>query len=127
MLVKYELFEPFNYALMELCKVKDLPRIISNKITDFMLKQWEVEYNIFTKERIKICEIYCDRDESGNPIVENKNYKFVAKATEYNTEMQAFLAIEKDVTWEAINEAETGKDPIPTTVLIILKKIGFVV
>ena len=41
--------------------------------------------------------------------------------------MQAFLAIEKDVTWEAINEAETGKDPIPTTVLIILKKIGFVV
>ena len=38
------------------------------------------EYQRYEAERIKMCEMFSDKDESGKPIVENNNYQMTDEA-----------------------------------------------
>jgi len=49
------------------------------------------EYQRYEAERIKMCEMFSDKDESGKPIVENNNYQMTDEArTELNQALDEF-------------------------------------
>ena len=49
------------------------------------------EYQRYEAERIKMCEMFSDKDADGKPIVENNNYQMTDEArTELNEALQEF-------------------------------------
>ena len=49
------------------------------------------EYQRYDAERIKMCEMFADKDEDGKPIVENNNYQMTDEArTELNEALEEF-------------------------------------
>ena len=49
------------------------------------------EYQRYEAERIKMCEMFSDKDESGKPIVENNNYQMTDEArAELNEALDEF-------------------------------------
>jgi hypothetical protein len=128
MKVKLGQFEMLNYALAVLCRI-DLPRPTSHNIADFIVKQFEDENEIFTKERIKICEKYADRDESGNIIylAGGNNYQIITLKVEWDKEIKEYFEKEIEFDFVPMTEAELGNDKIKPEILIILKKCGFLI
>lgn len=128
MKIKLGQFEMLNYALAGLCRL-DLPRPASHKIADFIVKQFEDENSIFTKERIKICEKYADRDESGNIIYlsTGKNYQIITQKAEWDKEIAEYFEKEIEFDFIPMIESDLGNDKIKPEILIILKKCGFLI
>lgn len=128
MKIKIGDLEGFTYAVNLFCKLP-LPRAISSRITDFVVKQLDDENKIVTRERIAICEKYTDRDDSGNPIIlANNEYSIVKSRNEFNAEINEYFNQEIEFVFDPVKESDLGpNDKIAPEVLIILKKVGFLI
>jgi hypothetical protein len=79
----YELMESIN-KVSDLKGVKFAYTLIKNKkkieneikILEEIIKPSE-KFTLYETERIKLCELYCDKDNNGNPIIENNRYKIL--------------------------------------------------
>lgn len=53
------------------------------------VEQTDTEFQKFTKENNELALKYADKDEQGNVIVENNNYKITKQETEFKRESEA--------------------------------------
>lgn len=56
------------------------------------------EFERVEKERIKLCNMYCEKDESGKPITENGAYQFKDSVTaDFARELRDLMSLEIDI------------------------------
>lgn len=67
---------------IEAFSVQRIPIKMSIQIGRF-IKKLEIERKIYEETRIKLCKFYCLKDENGNPVIENNQYKGLSENTEW--------------------------------------------
>jgi len=102
------------------CIQFDVPLIF--KIVKFK-KEYDRVMSIVNDTQKKIIEKYCDKDEKGNPKVNNGNYTFTNSVTEFSNDMSEFIKQESEFNIDklCIKLKDVPKELFSAQDLIILE------
>lgn len=74
-----------------------------------LVKKMEEEYALFNESRLKLLNKYAVKDEGGQPVVENGNYKVLPESiANFNQEIAELLDAEVSFDLEPISLEEIG-------------------
>lgn len=79
-----------------------------------------VEYD---KKRIKLCEVYCTKDDKGKPVIKNRKYDGLTKNEEFNKKLEKLGEEFKEVIEQKKKNAEEYQTLLDGEVDIPLHKI----
>ena len=67
------------------------------------------EYRLIEESRVNILKNYAEKDEKGNPIIENGCYQLGDSQSDFNKEYQDYLETDIDIETYQIEESELDK------------------
>lgn len=102
-----------SVALSKLFQCTSLPPKISYWLSR-LLSQLESLNKTYAAERKKLIEKWCDKDDAGNPILVDNQYKLPVNPKEFSNDFAELLSIELTID---INPIEIQLDKIPDGVL----------
>lgn len=106
-------FEQQDSPLVKLCQCTGLPTKVSYWLSR-LLQLLEPLNKVYTSERRKLIEKWCEKNEDGSPKEEKGQFKVTEHMQEFNNEYSELLNIEIDIDMKSI---EIELDKIPAGVL----------
>ena len=126
MKIKLGQLEGLKTFLNEFLKIA-IPVKVSYKVGRFIRNVLESEYSTFSEKRVSICKEFAKKDEAGNPVIENNNFKIDDdKINDFNLKIAETYAIEIDLPFATIDIDEMLNVYIPTELLLALQELEFI-
>jgi hypothetical protein len=129
MKLRYEFFEVANTILFQIMQ-KEIPMKSAITIARWIREKFQGEYKIYTDMRLKLCEKYCMRDETGIPILavhpQTREQEYVFKENQgvFNEEMEGLKGIEVELPDLNLKIEDLGDIKIMPQFVLFLEQHG---